>query len=176
MEVYKEHIIVKSHGKTPTFINITSQIRNAIKYSQIKDGIVVITTPHTTCSIFFEEFVHDFTDEGTEFLQVDLNNTLKKIIPDQTEMPPEGPYLYPGEKHFKDVETWPNSSEYLPNGDRTALLNCDAHLKSTILGSNITLEVDKGNLAVGSTGYVYFVDFDRTRERTRKCSIIILGK
>ena len=50
------------------------------------------------------------------------------------------------------------------------------HLKSTLLGSSETFEVDKGKRGVGTTGYVYFADFDRTRPRTRKCKIIVLGE
>lgn len=64
----------------------------------------------------------------------------------------------------------------MPNGDRRALLNCDAHLKATLIGSSQTFEVDEGKLGVGTTGYIYFVDFDRTRSRIRKCKIIVLGE
>jgi len=55
-------------------------------------------------------------------------------------------------------------------------LNGDAHLKATLIGSSESFEVDKGNLGVGETGYIYFADFDRTRERTRKCKIVIIGE
>ena len=34
----------------------------------------------------------------------------------------------------------------------------------------------RGKLGAGTTGYVYFVDFDRTRERTRKCRITVIGE
>lgn len=180
MAVYKETIKLKSHGITPTFCNITPQVKEAIKNSGIKEGVVTVISPHTTCAVFFEEFVHDFIGEGidaeTEFLQKDLDLCLQKIVPNQTELPPAGGYLYPGEAHFQDVESWPNAADYLPNGDRTALLNADAHIKATIVGSSTTLEVDDGKLGVGSTGYVYFVDFDRTRERERKCKIIVMGE
>ena len=176
MAVYKETVKLTSHGITPTFFNVTPQVREAIKKSGIKNGIVTVISPHTTCSVFFEEYVHDVTEDGTEFLQVDLNHALSKIFPDQTEMPPKGPYMYPGEAHFADVESWPNAADYLPDGDRRALLNADAHLKSTLLGSSTTLEVDDGQLGVGSTGYVYFVDFDRAVGRSRKCRIIVIGE
>ena len=33
-----------------------------------------------------------------------------------------------------------------------------------------------GKLGVGTTGYIYFVDFDRTRPRPRKCKIVIIGE
>ena len=162
MAVYKETIMLKSHGGTPTYVNITPQVREAIEKSGIKNGICVAISPHTTCSVFFEEFVHDYNEAGDEFLQEDLNDVLKKIIP--------------GEEHYKAVESWPDAATYLPNGDRTALFNGDAHLRSTLVGSSATLEVDDGKLGVGPTGYVYFVDFDRTRERTRKCKIIVIGE
>ena len=106
-------------------------------------------------------------------MQEDLNNVLAKIIPDHVS---KDQYVYPGEEHYKAVESWPNAEDYLPGGDRTALFNGDAHLKSTLLGSSETFEVDNGKLGVGTTGYVYFADFDRTRPRTRKCKIIVLGE
>lgn len=173
MKIYKEQINLTSHGKTPSFFDITPSVKEIIKKSEIQNGICTVISPHTTCSVFFEEFVHDYTEDGDEFLQVDLNNVLKKIIPDNIA---EGQYNYPGEKHYDAVKSWPDVEAYLPNGDRTALLNCDAHLKSTLLGSSQVFEVDNGKLGVGVTGYVYFVDFDRTRSRTRKCKIIVMGE
>lgn len=173
MSIYKETIKLTSHGETPTFFDVTPQVKQAIENSEIKNGICTVISPHTTCAVFFEEFVHDYTENGDEFLQADLNDVLKKIIPDNIA---EGQYRYPGEKHYEAVASWPNAEDYLPGGDRTALLNCDAHLKATLIGSSETFEVDNGKLGVGTTGYVYFVDFDRTRSRTRKCKIIVMGE
>jgi len=98
---------------------------------------------------------------------------LEKIIPDQTDW---NQYQYPGEEHYRAVERWPDAEAYLPGGDRTALWNCDAHLKATLIGSSETFEVADGKLGVGTTGYCYFVDFDRTRARTRKCIIVVMGE
>lgn len=173
MAVYKEQIEVQSHGTTPTYINITRQVRAVIEKSGIRNGTCTVISPHTTCSVFFEEFVHDINEDGDEFLQADLNKVLEKIIPDQTSA---DIYNYPGEEHYKAVESWPDAAAYLPNGDRTALWNCDAHLKATILGSSQVFDVDNGKLGVGTTGYIYFADFDRTRARTRKCKIIVMGE
>ena len=173
MTVYKETIALQSKGGEPTFLNITEEVKAAIAKSGVQNGICTVISPHTTCAVFFEEFVHDVDEKGTEFLQLDLNDVLKKIIPDNVK---EGQYRYPGEEHYKAVASWPDAEAYLPGGDRTALLNCDAHLKATILGSSETFEIDGGKLGVGTTGYVYFVDFDRTRARSRKCKIVILGE
>lgn len=173
MSIYREQINLTSHGKTPSFFDITSSVKKIITASKIQNGICVIISPHTTCSVFFEEFVHDYTKDGDEFLQADLNNVLQKIIPDNVA---EGQYNYPGEKHYEAVASWTNAYTYLPNGDRSALLNCDAHLKATLLGSSQTFEVYNGSLGVGTTGYIYFVDFDRTRSRSRTCKVILLGE
>ena len=174
MAVYKETITgIKSKGVSPTYINITEEVRDIIRRSGIKNGIACIISPHTTCSVFFEEYVHDTLPNGKEFIQQDLDNALAKIIPDQTAW---GQYFYPGLKHLEEVESWPDYLKYLPSGTREELWNCDAHLKATILGNSATFEVDEGELGVGKTGYVYFVDFDRTHERERRCKVVIIGE
>ena len=162
MSVFKKKLTLGSHGTTPTFINITEELRAAIAESGIREGIATVISPHTTCAVFFEEFV-----------QNDLNAVLEKIIPDQTDW---NQYQYPGEEHYRAVERWPDAEAYLPGGDRTALWNCDAHLKATLIGSSETFDVTDGKLGVGTTGYCYFVDFDRTRARTRKCIIVVMGE
>ena len=78
MKLYKEQIELTSHGKTPSYFDITPQVKEAIAKSGVKEGICTVLTAHTTCSVFFEEFVHDYTEDGDEFLQVDLNNVLEK--------------------------------------------------------------------------------------------------
>ena len=174
MAVYKETITdIKSKGVSPTYNNITEQVKEIIKKSNIKNGICCVVSPHTTCSVFFEEFVHDTMPNGKEFIQQDLDNALSKIFPDQTAW---GQYFYPGVKHFEDVESWPDAEKYLPGGVREELFNADAHLKATLIGNSATFEVDDGKLGVGVTGYIYFVDFDRTHPRSRKCKVVVIGE
>lgn len=172
MKLYKEELLIDSTGGKVTYSDITESVKAAIENSGITSGTCTVLTAHTTCSVFFEEFAHDIAENGDEFLQIDLNNALEKIIPNHDNAET---YVYPGEAHYQAVESWPNAAEYLPGGDRSALWNGDAHLKSTLLGASEVFEVDEGKLAVGSTGYIYFADFDRTRPRTRKCKVIIMG-
>ena len=169
---YRKVLNLMSKGGKPTYINITGQVREAIAESGVKEGVCYVISPHTTCSVFFEEFVHDEDENGNDFLQLDLNEVLDKIIPENVR---EGQYHYPGEKHYEAVASWPDAAAYLPNGDRSALLNCDAHLRSTLLGSSQIFDVTGGKLGAGTTGYIYFVDFDRTRARPRRCVIRIMG-
>ena len=64
MSVYKKTIAVQSHGGTPSYSNITPDVKDAIAESGIQNGICAVISPHTTCSVFFEEFVHDFNEDG----------------------------------------------------------------------------------------------------------------
>ena len=173
MSVYKETLKIKSHGNTPSYINVTEEVRKAIEKSGIKEGICVVLSPHTTCGVFFEEFVHDTVENGDDFLQADLNDVLEKIIPNQVN---DNQYRYPGPKHFEAVEQWPDADKYLPTHSKQDLYNGEAHLRATLIGSSQTFEVTEGKLGVGITGYIYFVDFDRTRERERKCKVIVIGE
>ena len=172
--VYKKEITdINSKGGSPTYIDITEEVKKIVEESKIKDGVVHVISPHTTCSVFFEEYVHDTMPNGKEFIQQDLDNALAKIIPDQTAW---GQYYYPGVKHFEEVEAWPDYLKYVPTGEREELMNADAHLRSTIIGNSATFSVDDGVLGVGKTGYIYFVDFDRTHPRTRRCKVVVIGE
>ena len=174
MTVYREEITgIQSKGVSPTYVNITQEVKDIIARSGIQNGIVNVISPHTTCSVFFEEYVHDTMPNGKEFIQQDLDNILAKIIPDQTAW---GQYFYPGLKHFEDVESWPDYLKYLPSGTREELFNADAHLKATIIGSSQTFALEDGKLGMGQTGYIYFVDFDRTHPRSRRCKVVIIGE
>lgn len=173
MAVYKETIPVKSHGKTPSYIDVTPMVREAVKKSGIKEGVVNVISPHTTCSVFFEEFAHDTVESGDDFLQADLNDVLSNLFPDQVD---NSHYRYPGQMHYDAVRAWDSWKTYLPNEHISDLYNGEAHLKATLLGSSQAFEVDAGELAVPITGYIYFVDFDRTRERERKCKVIVIGE
>lgn len=176
MTVFHKAIEVKSHGTTPTFINVTDQVRKAVEESGIINGLCSVMSPHTTCSVYFDEYAHDEMEDGTDFLQYDINRVLGKIAPDQTDFPPDQDYNYPGIAHFEEVETWPSAPQYLPNGDRSQLLNADAHIKSSIVGTSATFPIIDGKLGFGVTGYIFFVDWDRARARTRKCQVTLIGE
>ena len=75
---------IQSKGVSPTYIDITEQVREIIKKSGIQNGICSVISPHTTCSVIFEEYVHDKMPNGKEFIFQDLDNCLEKIIPNQT--------------------------------------------------------------------------------------------
>lgn len=172
MAVYKDQIVMDTQADKVTYVDITKEVARIVENSGIREGIVTVISAHTTCAVFSEEFDHDYTPQGDTFLQADLNAGLQKIFPEQHDW---NTYRYPGLAHFEAVEAWPNAAAYLPGGDRRALWNGDAHLRSTLVGGSQTFEVEQGSLQMNGLASIFFVDFDRTRERTRKVRVIVLG-
>ncbi|WP_278341157.1 YjbQ family protein, partial [Lactobacillus acetotolerans] len=80
MNIYQEDINLKTEARI-NYINITDKVKSIIKKSNVKNGLVLVQTSHTTCSVLFEEYVHDKDFNGDEYLQVDLNHILDKLVP-----------------------------------------------------------------------------------------------
>lgn len=173
MAVYKETVKMDTLAGKPTYVDVTADVAGAVENSGIKEGVVTVISCHTTCAVFSEEFDHDYTPAGDTYLQADLNAGLERVFPEQHDW---NTYRYPGLRHFEEVESWPNLEAWLPGGDRTMLWNGDAHLRSTLIGSNQTFEVADGKLEMNGLASIYFVDFDRTRERTRKVKVVVMGE
>ena len=81
MKTYRETIDVQSNGLNPTFHDITAEVKKVFENSGIQNGICVVYSHHTTCSVMTQECSHDKTYFGHEFLQQDLCNIREKLIP-----------------------------------------------------------------------------------------------
>lgn len=172
MKIYQEDVLIKTDARV-TYKNITDQVKKIIKNSDIQDGLCLVQTSHTTCSVLFEEYVHDHDFNGDEFLQVDMNNILDKIIP--RELSENTNYRYPGPKHIKFLEDLANEDKNYPN-DPATILNGDAHIRGSLFGGNQTFAIKNSKILVGSVGYIYFVDWDQNRERNRVCHVLVMGE
>ncbi|WP_434579426.1 YjbQ family protein [Thermoanaerobacterium thermosaccharolyticum] len=67
-------------------------------------------------------------------------------------------------------------AEFVPSGDCRALINTDAQMKATLIGSSETFIIQDSELQIGELGYIYFVDWDQNRDRTRHCKVQVLGE
>lgn len=170
MKVYTETIELTSKGNQVSYHEITNEVKEILKRSAVENGIVVVQSPHTTCSIIFEEFVHDFDFRGNEFLHVDMNNILDDIVPRQ--MTENHKYRYPGPKHYDFLLSM--EDENYPT-DPATILNADAHIRSSLFGASETFTVENGVLNIGVVGYIYFIDFDQNRSRNRNCKVTVMG-
>ena len=164
MSVYHETFKIQS-DRRPTFHDVTAQVQEILKKSGIKNGLLVVFSQHTTCSVMIQETSDDTTYWGTELLMQDLVNVLENIIPTCRT---EGQYLHPGPKHI----TAADGRNELPSWS----LNTDAHLRSILMGRSQTIPVIDGQMELGEFGHIYFADFDQVRARERIVRVQIVGE
>ncbi|MFL2097414.1 YjbQ family protein [Marinilactibacillus psychrotolerans] len=169
--IVTDKLTLHSNGKRVTYHNITNEVKRILETSEIQNGVCVIQSPHTTCSVIFEEFVHDLDFNGDEYLQVDLNRILDQIIP--RELSENTDYRYPGQKHV-DFLMGMNDPNY--PADPGTILNGDAHIRASFFGASESLIIKEGDLQSGTVGSIYFIDFDQNRERDRTCHVMIMGE
>ncbi|MEJ5257013.1 MAG: secondary thiamine-phosphate synthase enzyme YjbQ [Fervidobacterium sp.] len=121
-------------SKRVEFIEITNEVRKFVSESGIREGIVVIYVPHTTCGVTVNEHA-DPSVVG------DMIRHLGKLIPEDA-----------GYSHLEG--------------------NSDAHIKTSIIGSSLTLIISGGNLVLGTWQGVFLCEFDGPRTRDVYMKII----
>lgn len=164
--VYHKIIDLQSKGLNPTYHEVTEKVKEFVAESGVKNGICVVYSPHTTCSVIIQECSHDVNYWGTEYLQQDLNNIMEKLIPTCRT---EGQYMHPGPEHIDFAENEVGE-------DASCSLNTDAHLRSVIFGRSESIVIADGKLQLGQFGRIYFIDWDQVRARKRVCQVQILGE
>jgi len=165
MKLTRETIHLRTEGGRPSFHKITKDVQAIIDGSGIKNGICVVYSGHTTCSVITQECSYDETYTGLEFLQQDFVEVLDKIIPVCKK---EGQYMHPG----------PLLTEFSASIGETKqqCLNTDGHLRSALVGRSVTLGIIDGKLDMGEFGQIYFIDFDQTRPRDRHAAVQLMGE
>ena len=164
MPVYHETFKIQS-DRRPAFHDVTAQVQEALIKSRIKNGILVVFSQHTTCSVMIQEASDDTNYWGTDLLMQDLVNVLENIIPTCRT---EGQYLHPGPKHI----TAAAGRREFPSWS----LNTDAHLRSVLMGRSQSIPVVDGQMVLGEFGHIYFADFDQVRARERIVRVQIVGE
>ncbi len=151
--------------RRPTFHDVTPQVEEALARSGIKNGILVVYSQHTTCSVLIQEASDDVDYWGTELLMQDLVTVLEGLVPTCRT---EGQYHHPGPKHIAAAAG--------RNEHPSWSLNTDAHLRSVILGRSQSVPVVDGAMMLGDFGRIYFADFDQVRARERTVRVQIVGE
>lgn len=123
-KVFQKELELQSRGWIPTFHDVTSEIIHIVEASGVKNGTVTIASHHTTCSVMVQECSHDIDSFELEYLQHDLLDIMRKMIPDFAE---EHQYRHPGPIHTQ-------FGRYVNEpGDYTSM-NTDGHLRSVFFG------------------------------------------
>ncbi len=163
--VFGRKFQVTSNQGVPTFHNVTEQVKALLKESGVKTGTVTVYSHHTTCCVITQEAAFDMSMTGMETLQTDFVEMFERILPTQRK---EGMYLHPGPKALAFAEEH--------GEDARGCHNTDAHLRSALVGRSEVIAVFDGEMDLGEFGYIYFIDFDQTRARTRTVDVIISGE
>ena len=112
-----------------------------------------------------QECSHDIDTFDLEYLQHDLLDIMRKMIPDYVN---EGDYRHPGPVHAQ-------FGRYVNEpGDFTSM-NTDGHLRSVFFGRSEVMTIKDGELDGGEFAHVYFVDWDHVRARKRQLNVTIIG-
>jgi secondary thiamine-phosphate synthase enzyme len=122
-------------NKREEMIEITSEVENALRESDVKEGICVLFTQHTTCGLTVNE-------NADPDVKSDMLLFLRTLIPQ----------YYEGFKHSEQ--------------------NSDAHIKSSLVGSSVTIPFADGKLLLGRWQGIYLCEFDGARERKVLLKII----
>ena len=163
--VFKKAIKLQSNDKIATFHNVTAEAKAAVAESGIKNGICVVYSHHTTCSVITQECAFDMSMTGLETLQQDLVDVCEKMVPTCAR---EGMYLHPGPKALVFAEEH--------GEDNFGCHNTDAHLRSSVIGRNVTIVVEDGEMDLGEFGRIHFIDWDQTRGRNRTVQVMVMGE
>lgn len=151
--------------RRPTFHDVTDEVAKLVSGTGIEDGIVLVFSQHTTCSVLIQEQSDDVNYWGEQFILQDLVTVLEKIIPTCRT---EGQYLHPGPKHIEIAKR--------ERAEEPAWsLNTDAHLRSVLLGRSVSVPLVGGKMTLGEFGRIYFADFDQVRARERTVRVQVVG-
>ena len=163
--VYREAFTVESPGGHVAFHNVTEQVNEIIARSRIHNGIAVVYSHHTTCCVITQECAFDESVTGLETLQQDFVDVFDNMIPVCRH---EGIYLHPGPKALAFAADH--------GEDARGCHNTDAHLRSALVGRSETIVLMDGKMDLGDFGFIYFIDFDQTRARTRTVQVQLVGE
>ena len=163
--IYRESVKVLSEDRRVTFHDVTRSVKDIVARSGIRNGVVVVYSHHTTCSVITDEYAFDMSMTGLETLQQDLVDVMEKLAPTCRR---DHQYLHPG----------PKAIAFAAEHDENLFCchNTDAHLRSSIIGRSATIVIIDGNIDLGEFGHIEFIDWDQTRARERTVQVQVLGE
>lgn len=164
-KVVQKEIQLQSRGWIPTFHDISREVQEIVKESGIINGTCAVVSHHTTCSVMVQEASHDIDSFDLEYLQHDLLDIMRKMIPDFAE---EGQYRHPGPIHAQ-------YGRYVDEPGNYTSMNTDGHLRSVFFGRSETITVKDGVLDAGEFAHIYFIDWDHVRARPRQVNVTVMG-
>ncbi len=146
MEVSNKTIEIETKGELD-FIDITQQVKDFIKESKIKDGLINIQSPHTTAAIVVNENEPLLIEDFKKHLGQTASQSLDYKHNDFT---------------IRTVNMCPDECA-----------NGHAHCRALHLPVSAILNLFNGEIQLGQWQRIFFVELDRPKKR--KVQFQILG-
>ena len=137
MKIFADNLKIKT-AKNCEFINITRKIKEIVKTSKIKDGLVNIFSRHTTLAIKINE--HE------KLLLKDIHNMMNRIAPKN-------------KNYFHDNI---NLRENCPPDEPK---NAPAHLMHMVFETFQTVPIFKGEIQLGKFQNIFAIEMSGPRDR-----------
>ena len=167
MTTYIETFTIQTKRRLE-FMTITQEIQNIISRSGIGNGMVLIQTHHTTCSVWVNENEKNLI--GNHHLdEYDLKRVLDRFAH------PDEEY---GHNDIKDARNPAGKRDtHLCKPDEEGVchecINGHAHAQAMILPHSVQLIVQDGRLLLGTWQEVMAIELDHDRKRT--ISVLVMG-
>lgn len=149
MEQILSELLVTTKGEG--FTNITPKINQWIKESEISQGIIVISTKHTSCSLIINE-------NADPNVLKDLSSYMKALVP---------------EEEFTSINAKSQSYKYLH--DQEGVDDMPAHIRTTLTSTCLSLSINESKLLLGTWQAVYLWEH-RYSENLRKLNLHVVGE
>lgn len=144
-----------------TFIDITEEVARCVTDSRIITGQVNIHTRHTTCGVAVQEYEHGLCQY--DFLE--MFRTIAPVIAD----------IDNGYRH-NDLEVRKEQPDPKldPSGDEC--LDAHAHMLKLLLPSNITSNIEGGEMLLGRWESILFAELNGHGREQRIVSVHVSGE
>ncbi len=131
--------ILLTSTRAPEFIDLTDRVKELVRESTVRDGLVCVYSKHTTAAIKI--------NENEPLLLTDMESFLKKIAPiDQ----------YYAHNDFK-IRTVNMNEDECPNGH--------SHISHLTLGTSETIPLINAELQLGQYQSIFMIELDHARDR-----------
>lgn len=137
-------VLSLSTGAGISVHDITPRLRDFVAASGVRDGLLTVTSRHTTTALVINEHESRLLD--------DIQAFLAQLAPS------DKPYLH-NDIHLRDCD--PNEPQ-----------NAHAHLAAMLLGSSESIPLIDGELALGVWQSVMLIELDGCREREVTVQVI----
>ena len=124
------------------FVDMTEDVKELVARSDVRNGMALVYSPHTTCAVLINE-------RETGFIE-DFGGIMENLVPLKG--------IYRHDDLESRTENLGDDPHDIPNGH--------AHCRQALLGSaSQAIPIVEGELQLGRWQRVFFLELDRSRDR-----------